>query len=100
MHEAERSVELVLMQFKGGVVDFNRVYNAQTPGQPARPVGPDAGDIALNLINVYRALGGGWQYFCGGGMPLALPAPPDAVPAEAVGGQRPPERLPPAGPDL
>ena len=98
---AERSVELVGIQFNGGIVDFNRVYNTQTLlVNEQDQLAQTRGNIAINLINVYRALGGGWQYFCGGGMPLALPAPPDAAPAEAVGGQRPPERLPPAGPDL
>ena len=30
VRDAQRSVDLVLLQFEGGVVDFNRVYNTQT----------------------------------------------------------------------
>ena len=80
--EAERSVELVILQFEGGVTDFNRVFNAQsTLVTQQDQLATARGNIALNLIQVYRALGGGWEYFIhGGGMPHApaierVPAP-------------------------
>jgi NodT family efflux transporter outer membrane factor (OMF) lipoprotein len=71
VHEAERSVELVLIQFQGGVTDFNRVYNTQAVLVSQQDQLASArGQIALSLIRVYKALGGGWQhFFCGGGMP-------------------------------
>ncbi|HZZ79004.1 MAG TPA: efflux transporter outer membrane subunit, partial [Gemmataceae bacterium] len=70
---AERSVELVLAQYKDGRVDFNRVFTTQ--GQllaQQDQLAAAQGNIALNLIAVYRALGGGWQAF-ESGQPCARP---------------------------
>ena len=93
---AERSVELVGTQFEGGIVDFNRVYNTQTLlVNEQDQLAQTRGNIALNLILVYRALGGGWQYFTPGPLPAVQPV---AHPPEPVGGDHPIERLPPAGP--
>ena len=36
VRDAQRSVELVLLQFQGGVIDFNRVYNTQTSSSRRR----------------------------------------------------------------
>ena len=71
VRDAERSVELVLIQFEGGVTDFNRVFNTQSVLVSQQDqLASSRGQIALNLIRVYKALGGGWQHFaCGGGMP-------------------------------
>jgi NodT family efflux transporter outer membrane factor (OMF) lipoprotein len=87
VREAERSVELVLIQFQGGVTDFNRVFNTQSVLVSQQDQLASArGQIALNLIRVYKGLGGGWQHFaCGGGMPElhaveALPPPGRAEP--------------------
>jgi NodT family efflux transporter outer membrane factor (OMF) lipoprotein len=57
-----RSVELVLKQYEEGLVDFNRVFTIQSQllGQQDQ-LATARGNIALNLIAVYRALGGGWQ---------------------------------------
>jgi NodT family efflux transporter outer membrane factor (OMF) lipoprotein len=97
VRNAERSVELVLIQFKAGVADFNRVYNTQgalVTQQDQLAVA--RGDIALNLIQTYKALGGGWRHFFYGGrlpgvgiekLPLpegageaVPPPPPEAIP--------------------
>jgi NodT family efflux transporter outer membrane factor (OMF) lipoprotein len=60
----ERSVELVLIQYKEGRVDFNRVFTAQTQLVTQHDQLASAqGNIALSLIAAYRALGGGWQSF-------------------------------------
>jgi len=59
---AQRSVELALLQYRDGVADYQRVLDtqqalvAQQDLKTARQ-----GDIATNLIAMYRALGGGWQ---------------------------------------
>ena len=112
-----RSVQLVMTQFEGGVTDFNRVYNTQTTlVNQQDQLAATRGNIALNLIAAYRALGGGWQYFTSGGgasgppadapqptpaqpqsqpAPIPLPAPPDPVPAEDVRPGPGLERLPP-----
>ncbi|HEV3006627.1 MAG TPA: efflux transporter outer membrane subunit [Pirellulales bacterium] len=61
---AQRSVELVTDQYQGGVTDFNRVYNTQATLVNAQDqLAVARGNIALNLIAVYKALGGGWQSF-------------------------------------
>jgi NodT family efflux transporter outer membrane factor (OMF) lipoprotein len=100
VRDAQRSVELVLMQFEGGVVDFNRVYNTQTTLLTAQDqLATTRGNIALQLIQVYKALGGGWLCFLDGcGMPrfesadlTASPSP--AVPSPAV----PSPAVPPTG---
>ncbi len=62
MDAAQRSVELALLQYRDGVADYQRVLDtqqalvAQQDLKTARQ-----GDIATNLIGMYRALGGGWQ---------------------------------------
>ena len=71
---AERSVELTLEQYKEGRVDYNRVFTTQaqlTTQQDA--LATAQGNIALNLIGVYRALGGGWQVAEGTTVPCGPP---------------------------
>ncbi len=102
VREAERSVELVLIQFRGGVTDFNRVFNTQAVLVSQQDqLAAARGRIALNLIQVYKALGGGWQYFfCGCGMPA--PQPVEVVTPQVaphIGpATRPREELPPQPP--
>jgi outer membrane protein TolC len=61
---SERFASLTLTQYKGGRTDFNRVYNAEDllVKQQDR-LATAQQDVALNLIRVYRALGGGWELF-------------------------------------
>jgi NodT family efflux transporter outer membrane factor (OMF) lipoprotein len=92
VRDAERSVELVLIQFKGGVVDFNRVYNTQSALVSQQDqLAVSRGQIALNLIQAYKALGGGWRhFFAGRGLPpvsATLPVQPMQI-----------EELPPVAP--
>ncbi|HEX4149118.1 MAG TPA: TolC family protein, partial [Pirellulales bacterium] len=64
VQEAERSVELVTLQYKGGIVDFNRVFTTQQLLVTQQDqLASTQGNIALNLIQVYRSMGGGWEYF-------------------------------------
>jgi NodT family efflux transporter outer membrane factor (OMF) lipoprotein len=92
--EAEDAVELVQAQYQKGLVDFNRVFTAQgTLVTQEDQLAVARGNIALSLIAVYRALGGGWQFFDRTGPPPAcrlLPprAGPDEVELDAM-------RLPP-----
>jgi NodT family efflux transporter outer membrane factor (OMF) lipoprotein len=70
VREAERSVELVLVQYRGGVTDFNRVFNTQAVLVSQQDqLAIAQGQIALNLIRVYKAMGGGWLFF------LRIPKP-------------------------
>ncbi len=71
---AERSVALVVAQYKAGTVDFNRVYTNQAAlvTQQDQLAIAEA-NIALNLIALYRALGGGWPVTGPGCMPSLSP---------------------------
>jgi len=91
VRDAQRSVELVKMQFQGGLIDFNRVYTTQASLVTAQDqLATARGNIALDLIQVYKAIGGGWQCFLDGcGMPrfesTSVTAPqPNSVPENTV----------------
>jgi NodT family efflux transporter outer membrane factor (OMF) lipoprotein len=73
VRDAQRSVELVLLQFESGVTDFNRVFNTQTTLVTLEDqLAVTRGNIALNLIQLYKAIGGGWLCFCDSqGLPAA-----------------------------
>lgn len=93
---ARESVELVSAQYREGAVDFNRVFNIQqllTQEQDRLAVAQGA--VVQNLIELYRALGGGWQIRLDGvaGPMLASSEPP---PADAP--PSPPESIAPTLP--
>src|SRR5262249_13096740 len=49
-------------QFRVGTIPFNTVFNLSTAQvQQQDNLAVAQGNIALNLIDVYRALGGGWE---------------------------------------
>ncbi len=59
---ARAATQLGVQQYRTGTIDFNRVFNLETTQvQQQDRLAVAAGDIALNLINVYRSLGGGWE---------------------------------------
>jgi NodT family efflux transporter outer membrane factor (OMF) lipoprotein len=59
---ARAATELGVQQYRTGTIDFNRVFNLETTQvQQQDQFAVAAGNIALNLIDVYRALGGGWE---------------------------------------
>lgn len=59
---SERSVELSLIQYRAGAVDFIRVNNAQTQlVQQQDNLASSRASIALGAVRAYRALGGGWE---------------------------------------
>jgi NodT family efflux transporter outer membrane factor (OMF) lipoprotein len=72
--DTKRSVELVVTQFEGGITDFNRVYTTQSQLVTQQDqLASTQGNIALGLIQVYRAIGGGWESFLEGrGMPTLI----------------------------
>ena len=63
---ALRSVDLAVIQYRDGAADYTRVLNSQQSliVQQDQSI-VTRGDIALNLVNMYRALGGGWQMRAG-----------------------------------
>ena len=59
---AAAATEVGVAQYRTGTIDFNRVFNLETTQvQQQDRLATAQGDIALNLIAVYRALGGGWE---------------------------------------
>ncbi|MCB1813534.1 MAG: efflux transporter outer membrane subunit [Candidatus Competibacteraceae bacterium] len=59
---AQRSVNLSLIQYRDGAVDYNRVLSTQAfLVQEQDRLTAARGDIANSLIFLYRALGGGWE---------------------------------------
>jgi len=62
---ARAATELGETQYRTGTIDFNTVFNlAVTRVQQQDQLAIARGNVALNLINVYRALGGGWELRC------------------------------------
>ena len=71
---SERSVELATIQYRDGAIDFNRVFTLQTALTSQQDELAFAqGDIALNLVAIYKALGGGWQIRLGAGQGMGQP---------------------------
>jgi NodT family efflux transporter outer membrane factor (OMF) lipoprotein len=59
---AAAATDLGVKQYKAGTVPFNTVFNLETTQvQQQDQLAVAQGNIALSLINVYRAIGGGWQ---------------------------------------
>ena len=59
---AKRSVDLALIQYREGTTNYNTVLTTQQSlvGQQDQ-LTTTRGDIVLNLVSLYKALGGGWQ---------------------------------------
>lgn len=79
-----RATKVALTQYEFGMIDFNRVVLIeQTLVQQQDLYAQAEGDIALGLVEVYRALGGGWQVRLEEpGVPVPLP-PLDGPAVEA-----------------
>jgi NodT family efflux transporter outer membrane factor (OMF) lipoprotein len=60
--DAEKGVQIVMAQYRAGTVDFTRVTQLEQFLVQQQDVLTQArGEIATGLVQVYRALGGGWQ---------------------------------------
>jgi NodT family efflux transporter outer membrane factor (OMF) lipoprotein len=63
---SKRSVDLALIQYREGLVDYQRVLDTQRSlTQQQDFLTATKGSVTLNLIAVYKALGGGWQIRAG-----------------------------------
>lgn len=63
---SNRSVELSLIQYRAGAVDFIRVNDAQTQlVEQQDNLVVSRASIALGAVRTYRALGGGWEVRAG-----------------------------------
>lgn len=59
---SQRSVDLSMLQYREGLVDFQRVLDTQRGLSDAQDrLTETQGSVALNMVGVYKALGGGWQ---------------------------------------
>jgi outer membrane protein TolC len=71
---AARTVDISYDQFRQGVIDFTPVYLFEgTLADQEDQLAIAQGQIALSLVDLYRALGGGWEMRLHG--PGARPAP-------------------------
>jgi NodT family efflux transporter outer membrane factor (OMF) lipoprotein len=73
---AAKAFQIGLEQYREGTVDFNRLATLETNLVQQQDMQAQArGQIALGLIQVYRALGGGWDYRLGPAKASELPQP-------------------------
>src|SRR5207245_10945539 len=86
--DAEEAVKIGLDQYRAGTIDFTRITQLEQALVLLQDTLAQArGEIALGLIQVYRALGGGWQIRSTDCDPTILPAQgqqppaPDSLPA-------------------
>jgi outer membrane protein TolC len=70
--------DILLTQANAGATNFDRVFVVQAQATVQQDnLATSEGNIALNLIQIYRALGGGWQIRLQGPQPIVLePVPP------------------------
>lgn len=60
---AQRAAEVAETQYRGGIADYTRVLLAQQFLQDEQDqLVASRGAVALNLVSIYRALGGGWEF--------------------------------------
>ena len=105
--QAKKAVQIALVQYKAGTVDFTTVTQVeQTLVAQQNTLAIAQGEIATGLIQVYRALGGGWEIRINGcqetlqppGSPHTLPTYP-AAPQQAPP-PPPTENVPPPAPQV
>lgn len=59
---SQRSVDLSMLQYKEGMVDYQRVLDSQRFLTNEQDLWTRTrGDVILNLVSLYKSLGGGWQ---------------------------------------
>jgi NodT family efflux transporter outer membrane factor (OMF) lipoprotein len=59
---AKTSLDLAVLQYKGGTVDFTTVLTSQAALLTEQDsLASTLGAVSGSLVNVYRALGGGWE---------------------------------------
>jgi NodT family efflux transporter outer membrane factor (OMF) lipoprotein len=59
---AQNAVDMALRQYREGQIDFNRVFILQAAlAREQDQLAQVSGDVARSLVEIYRALGGGWQ---------------------------------------
>jgi NodT family efflux transporter outer membrane factor (OMF) lipoprotein len=99
VNAARAALQIGQDQYRAGIIPFNTVFNLETAQvQQWDQLAIARGSVALYLISVYRALGGGWELrlqkdYCGAG---PIPYPPELTAMPAASGSEP---LPQPKPD-
>lgn len=63
--DLDNSLELLIIEFEEGAIEFSPVFVLQGSLREAQDrLAAAQGRLLVNLIDVYRALGGGWQIRC------------------------------------
>jgi NodT family efflux transporter outer membrane factor (OMF) lipoprotein len=79
--DAVKAVKIGMKQYSAGTVDFTRVTQLQQNLVPLQDTLAQAkGQIALGLIQVYKALGGGWQIRLAGNPEACIAVPTQNTP--------------------
>ncbi len=61
----EKSVDIATVQYRNGETSYNRLADLQSQLVAYQDqLATAQGDVALSLIQIYKALGGGWQIRC------------------------------------
>ena len=85
---ASRTVEITHAQYQQGIIDFTPVFLFETTlAQQQDELVIAQGQIALSLVDLYRAVGGGWEMRLHGraAAPATAPvAPPATAPATTM----------------
>jgi NodT family efflux transporter outer membrane factor (OMF) lipoprotein len=96
VHETEQALRIGLFQYEQGLIDYQRVLDSQRAlVQQQDALAESRGKIAMNLVAVYKAVGGGWRMRYAPNMPEAETGTPfeeEPVPADAP--------VPPAPPSM
>jgi NodT family efflux transporter outer membrane factor (OMF) lipoprotein len=82
--DLNESLKLLLINFEEGSIDFSPIFVLQESLRSAQDqLAAAEGNVVVNLIAVYRALGGGWQIRCPGFQPqppLVVQQPVELIP--------------------
>lgn len=83
------ALKIVTDQYISGEINYNQIFTLQSYlVQEEDALAVAQGDVALSLIRIYKALGGGWQIRCGYGAeaivePQVNILPPTETPSDA-----------------
>ncbi len=88
-----RALQIAMLLYEQGVVDYQRVLDSQRVAVLQEDaLAQSRGQVATNLVAVYKAIGGGWTMRCPEYVPAAEALAPAAAPPAS-----PDAVLPPAG---
>ncbi len=84
VQETEKATQLAMLQYEQGFADYQRVLDTQRAlVQQQDNLAASRGKVALNLVAVYKAIGGGWRTRLQTSEAPIFEAPASPTPAEA-----------------